>query len=270
MIRPARVWKIRTARGPARAPLPHRTRTGTCSKRRPRRDNVSPVEPDGQPRGAAPTGGDTIRTRILNLGGAIVCRPYGTQSGRDANPRANPPATHIRHLRCRPKDAGDVGDTGCIRGAEYSHVARALPSTASTASTMSPGRQECRRDACAARHRTAWLAPGKTRVFVSWCLGVKCDEVNSPAHTKASSRQGGPFWTGPGSGIPPRTRPGGVRRDPAWNPVPIRLWAIPGSPLWRMQEKTTGKGAGRTPERRSRRRRWRGRIIAGVFRVLYS
>jgi len=220
---------------------------------------------------AVPTGVNPGATLVPGLKpGAILFRPYGTQSGRDANPRANPPATHIRHLRCRPKDAGDVGDTGCIRGAEYSHVARVLPSTASTASTMSPGRQECRRDACAARHRTAWLAPGKTRVFVSWCLGVKCDEVNSPAHTKASSRQGGPFWTGPGSGIPPRTRPGGVRRDPAWNPVPIRLWAIPGSPLWRMQEKTTGKGAGRTPERRSRRRRWRGRIIAGVFRVLYS
>jgi len=31
------------------APVPHQTRTGTCSKRRPRRDYVSPVEPvDGE------------------------------------------------------------------------------------------------------------------------------------------------------------------------------------------------------------------------------
>ena len=39
-----------------------RPRTGACSRRRPRRDGVSPFGPDGQPRGAAPTrGSGTLR-----------------------------------------------------------------------------------------------------------------------------------------------------------------------------------------------------------------
>ena len=57
---------------------------GTCSKRRPRRDNVSPFEPPATRFPVTtPPAGDTERTTVLNFVSAIVCRPYGTRGLRD-------------------------------------------------------------------------------------------------------------------------------------------------------------------------------------------
>ena len=65
--------------------VPHRTRTGTCSRRRPRRGNVSRFEPDGQPRGAAPPRGfrwpaPTRRLRVPILA-ALKGRPRIARGG---------------------------------------------------------------------------------------------------------------------------------------------------------------------------------------------
>jgi len=79
--------------------LKRRSRTGTCSKRRPgattcpRSDLVlhpshkiaglesTPGSACAEP---PPPAGDTAPTRVLKSGGAIVCRPYGTRGWRDA------------------------------------------------------------------------------------------------------------------------------------------------------------------------------------------
>ena len=76
----------------------------------------------------------------LNLYAALIpfsFLPNETQSGRAADLRANRPATHIRHLRCRSENADDVGKTGCVPGVEDSNVAwgTSTPSTVSTVST---------------------------------------------------------------------------------------------------------------------------------------
>ena len=79
----------------------------------------------------------------LNLYAALIpfsFLPNETQSGRAADLRANRPATHIRHLRCRSENADDVAETGCIPGVEDSNVAwgpwgTSTPSTVSTVST---------------------------------------------------------------------------------------------------------------------------------------
>jgi hypothetical protein len=95
-------------------------------------------------------------TRIRHL----RCRPemHGASAAaqRAAGLRANLPATHIRLLRSRPVDAGDFGDTGCIRGAVYANGVRgpstmSTMSTMSTVSTVSTRGRECRRDACVTR-----------------------------------------------------------------------------------------------------------------------
>ena len=89
----------------------------------------------------------------------LRCRPemHGASAAaqRAADLRANLPATHIRLLRSRPVNAGDLGDTGCIRGADYANGVRgpSTMSTMSTPSTTSIRRRECRRDACATRKR---------------------------------------------------------------------------------------------------------------------
>jgi len=89
-------------------------------------------------------------TRIRHL----RCRPgnagASASAQRAADLRAGLPATHIRLLRSRPVDAGDFGDTGCIRGAVYANGVRG-PSTMSTMSTVSTRGRECRRDACVTR-----------------------------------------------------------------------------------------------------------------------
>lgn len=91
---------------------------------------------------------------LTGLNSHAVLNPFSlvlgrTESGRALVLRADLPATHIRHQRCRAGYADDFGDTGCIRGVDYSKVARTEPSTASTASTASTKKQECRPDACA-------------------------------------------------------------------------------------------------------------------------
>jgi len=66
----------------------------------------------------------------LNLYAALIpfsFLPNETQSGRAADLRANLPATHIRHLRCRSENGDDVGKTGCVPGVETATSRGARP-----------------------------------------------------------------------------------------------------------------------------------------------
>ena len=81
------------------------------------------------------------------------------------DPRASPASIRLRRMRCRPRNADDFGDAGCIPGVQDNKVARAEPSTMSTASTASTRIQENRRGACATRQRVPVrrIAPKKRR-----------------------------------------------------------------------------------------------------------
>jgi hypothetical protein len=74
-----------------------RPRTGACSRRRPRRDGVSPFEPDGQPQGAAPTWGSgwaipnaaTVCPHSCSPEGATE-KSLGFSAGIGGAPRVSP------------------------------------------------------------------------------------------------------------------------------------------------------------------------------------
>ena len=83
--------------------VPHRTRTGTCSKRRPRRDNVSPFEPEGSPVDGEHGIPDNPNGPTPN-GVEQICIPCPKLRG--SNP---PPAAFVGHPRQRgTEEAGRI------------------------------------------------------------------------------------------------------------------------------------------------------------------
>ena len=73
------------------------------------------------------------------------------------DPRASPASIRLRRMRCRPRNADDFGDAGCIPGVQDNKVARAEPSTMSTMSTASTRRQK--KQARRLRYKTTRAGP---------------------------------------------------------------------------------------------------------------